>query len=101
MPIRPQVEIARGPSIARPSREEAEEAVRSGCLHVVLTDANIDADRAALPMILAAGCVHSYLVRQSLRTFTSLNIRSGECMDVHYVAVIIGVGATTVACALR
>ena len=75
---------------------EAEEAVRSGCLHIVLTDANVDADRAALPMILAAGCVHSYLVRQSLRTFTSLNVRSGECLDVHYAAVIIGVGATTV-----
>ena len=75
---------------------EAEEAVRRGCLHIVLTDANIDSDRAALPMILAAGAVHSYLVRQSLRTFTSLNIRSGECLDVHYAAVIIGVGATTV-----
>jgi glutamate synthase (NADPH/NADH) large chain len=76
--------------------KEAEEAVRSGCLHIVLTDANVDGDRAALPMILAAGAVHSYLVRQSLRTFTSLNVRSGECLDVHYVAVIIGVGATTV-----
>ena len=75
---------------------EAEEAVRRGCLHIVLTDANVDSDRAALPMILAAGAVHSYLVRQSLRTFTSLNVRSGECMDVHYAAVIIGVGATSV-----
>ena len=70
--------------------------MRRGCLHIVLTDANVDAERAALPMILAAGCVHSYLVRQSLRTFTSLNVRSGECLDVHYAAVIIGVGATTV-----
>src|SRR6185437_7730781 len=51
---------------------EAEDAIRSGCMHVVLTDANVDADRVALPMILAAGCVHSHLVRQSLRTFTSL-----------------------------
>ena len=75
---------------------EAEEAVRRGCLHIVLTDANVDAERAALPMILAAGGVHSYLVRQSLRTFISLNVRSGECLDVHYAAVIIGVGATTV-----
>ena len=70
--------------------------MRSGCLHVVLTDANVNGERAALPMILAAGCVHSFLVRQSLRTFTSLNVRSGECLDVHYAAVIIGVGATTV-----
>jgi len=76
--------------------KEAEDGVRSGCSHVVLTDANVDPERAALPMILAAGCVHSYLVRQSLRTFTSLNVRSAECLDVHYAAVIIGVGATTV-----
>src|SRR5471032_2699072 len=76
--------------------KEAEDAIRSGCLHVVLTDANVGPDRVALPMILAAGCVHSHLVRQSLRTFTSLNVRSGECLDVHYAAVIIGVGATTV-----
>ena len=47
-------------------------------------------------MILATGGVHSYLVRQSLRTFTSLNVRSAECLDVHYFAVLIGVGATTV-----
>jgi glutamate synthase (NADPH/NADH) large chain len=35
-------------------------------------------------------------VRQQLRTFTSLNVRTGECMDVHFFAVLIGVGATTV-----
>ena len=49
-----------------------------------------------MPMILATGAVHSHLVRQGLRTFTSLNVRSGECLDLHYFAVLIGVGATTV-----
>jgi len=70
--------------------------VRGGCLHVILDDGKIGPDRAPIPMILAAGAVHSYLVRQSLRTFTSLNVRSAECLDVHYAAVLIGVGATTV-----
>jgi glutamate synthase (NADPH) large chain len=77
-------------------RREAEEGVRAGCQHVVLTDEAMDADRAAIPMILATGGVHTHLVRQSLRTFTSLNVRSAECLDVHYFAVLIGVGATTV-----
>ena len=54
------------------------------------------AERAPIPMILATGAVHTHLVRQSLRTFTSLNVRSAECLDVHYFAVLIGVGATTV-----
>ena len=77
-------------------RREAEEGVRAGCTHVILTDEAADAERAAIPMILATGAVHTHLVRQSLRTFTSLNVRSAECMDVHYFAVLIGVGATTV-----
>ena len=54
------------------------------------------ATRAPIPMILATGGVHTHLVRQSLRTFTSLNIRAAECLDVHYFAVLIGAGATTV-----
>ena len=77
-------------------RREAEDAVRGGCEHVVLTDERLGPDRAAIPMILATGAVHSHLVRQSLRTFISLNVRSAECLDVHYFAVLIGVGATTV-----
>jgi glutamate synthase (NADPH/NADH) large chain len=77
-------------------RREAEEGVRSGATHIILTDEHVGPDRAPIPMILATGAVHTYLVRQSLRTFTSLNIRSAECMDVHYAAVLVGVGATTV-----
>ncbi|MBR0645759.1 glutamate synthase large subunit [Plastoroseomonas hellenica] len=77
-------------------RREAEEGVRSGCAHVILTDEGQNAARAAIPMILAVGGVHAHLVRNSLRTFTSLNVRVAECMDVHYFAVLIGAGATTV-----
>ncbi len=77
-------------------RREAEEGVRAGSTHVILTDEAMGPERAAIPMILATGGVHTHLVRSSLRTFTSLNVRSAECLDVHYFAVLIGVGATTV-----
>ena len=77
-------------------QQEAEDAVRGGCVHVVLSDRAVGPDRAPVPMILATGAVHSHLVRQQLRTFTSLNVSSGECLDVHYFAVLIGAGATTV-----
>ncbi|MBO0710020.1 MAG: glutamate synthase large subunit [Acetobacteraceae bacterium] len=77
-------------------RREAEEGVRAGCAHIILTDEHVGPERAQIPMILATAAVHTHLVRQSLRTFTSLNVRSAECMDVHYFAVLIGVGATTV-----
>ncbi|WP_149536873.1 glutamate synthase large subunit [Siccirubricoccus phaeus] len=77
-------------------RREAEEGVRSGCAHIVLTDEHQGPERAPIPMILAVGGVHTHLVKTSLRTFTSLNVRVAECVDVHYFAVLIGAGATTV-----
>ena len=77
-------------------RIEAEEGVRAGATHVILTDERVCIERAAIPMILATAGVHTHLVRSSLRTFTSLNVRSAQCLDVHYFAVLIGVGATTV-----
>ncbi len=77
-------------------RREAEEGVRAGCAHVIITDEAQGEQRAPIPMILATAAVHTYLVRHSLRTFTSLNVRCAECLDVHYFAVLIGVGATTV-----
>ncbi len=77
-------------------RSEAEDAVRSGSGHLVLTDQGQGADKVAMPMILATSAVHSWLTRKGLRTFTSLNVRSAECIDPHYFAVLIGSGATTV-----
>ena len=75
---------------------EAEEAVRAGREHIVLSDENQDADNVAIPMILATGAVHSHLVAQGLRTFCSITVRSAECLDTHYFAVLVGVGATCV-----
>ncbi|MCI5095256.1 MAG: glutamate synthase large subunit [Rhodobacteraceae bacterium] len=77
-------------------RAEAEEAVRSGAGHLVLTDQHSDGNKIAMPMILATSAVHSHLTRQGLRTFCSLNVRSAECIDPHYFAVLIGCGATVV-----
>ena len=77
-------------------REEAEDAVRSGSGHLVLTDEHQSETRVPMPMILATSAVHSWLTRKGLRTFCSMNVRSAECIDPHYFAVLIGCGATTV-----
>ena len=77
-------------------RQEAEDAVRSGAGHLVLTDQHATDVRVAMPMILATSAVHSWLTRHGLRTFTSVNVRSAECVDPHYFAVLIGCGATVV-----
>ncbi|SLN71177.1 Glutamate synthase [NADPH] large chain precursor [Roseovarius gaetbuli] len=77
-------------------RAEAEDAVRSGSGHLILTDQNQGEDRVGMPMILATSAVHSHLTRKGLRTFCSLSVRSAECIDPHYFAVLIGAGATVV-----
>ncbi len=70
----PMVEIdctfegGKGPGTLRAAltrvRERAEEAVRSGAGHIVLTDQHVDEHRVAMPMILATSAVHSWLTRQ-------------------------------------
>ncbi len=93
-------EVAAGPEGLRTAirriREEAEAAVRSGQTELFLTDIGIGPARVAIPMILAAAAVHTHLVRAGLRSYASVNVRSAECLDTHYFAVLIGVGATTV-----
>ena len=75
---------------------EAEDAVRGGAEHIMLVDHATSNTRMAIPSILAVGAVHSHLVRKQLRTFVSINVASGECLDVHHFAVLVGVGATTI-----
>ena len=75
---------------------QAEEAVREGYVHLILSDKNLSKKNVALPMILATSSVHSHLINKNLRTYISLNVQSAECLDVHYFAVLIGVGATSV-----
>ncbi|HTG39933.1 glutamate synthase large subunit [Sphingomonas sp.] len=77
-------------------RAQAEQAVREGRTELFLTDERVDEDRVAIPGVLAAAAVHTHLVRRGLRSYASVNVRTAECLDTHYFAVLIGVGATTV-----
>ena len=77
-------------------RAEAEDAALRGCSTIVLTDETIAPDRVGMPMILATGGVHAHLVGKGLRSYVSIIVRSAECMDTHYFAVLVGVGATAV-----
>ncbi len=77
-------------------RNEAEQAVRQGKSELFLTDEHIGPDRIAIAGVLAAAAVHTHLVRRGLRSYASVNVRTAECLDTHYYAVLVGVGATTV-----
>ncbi|HEX7656041.1 MAG TPA: glutamate synthase large subunit, partial [Sphingomonas sp.] len=77
-------------------RDEAEQAVRQGKSELFLSDESVGPDRIAIAGVLAAAAVHTHLVRRGLRSYASINVRSAECLDTHYYAVLIGVGATAV-----
>lgn len=77
-------------------QQNAETAVKNGKHLLVLTDQYLQPNQAPMPMILAIGAIHTHLMKKGLRSHCSLSVSSGECLDVHYFSVLIGVGATLV-----
>ena len=75
---------------------ESEIAVREGCKHLILSDKKISEKKAAIPMILVFGAINSKLVNLGIRGFVSINVQTGEVLDTHSFAVLLGVGATTI-----
>ncbi len=74
----------------------SEISARQGITQLVLSDKNLSEDRCPIPMLLCIGAINTNLVTLGLRGYVSLNIQSGECLDTHSFATMIGVGATTV-----
>ena len=77
-------------------RSSAEIAAREGIKQIILTDKIIDENTLAIPMVLAVGAVNSHLIQKSLRGFISLNVQTGDVLDTHSYATLLGVGATTI-----
>ncbi len=77
-------------------REECEIAVREGSSCLILSDKKNSNLRASIPTILIVGAVHSHLVKLGLRGYCSINVESGDTLDTHSFAILIGVGATTI-----
>jgi len=75
---------------------EAEIAVREGGKHLVLSDQEVSENKAAIPMILAVGAINSKLTNLGIRGFASINVQTGEVLDTHSFAVLLGVGVTTI-----
>tara|TARA_B100001540_G_scaffold309372_1_gene325442 strand:- start:1760 stop:6262 length:4503 start_codon:yes stop_codon:yes gene_type:complete len=77
-------------------KRETEIAVREGITQIILTDKNISKKNLAIPMVLCVGAVNTHLVNLGLRGYVSINVQTGEALDTHSFATLIGVGATTI-----
>ena len=77
-------------------KKETEIAVREGITQIILTDKDISKDKLAIPMVLCVGAVNTHLIDLRLRGYVSINVQTGEALDTHSFATLIGVGATTI-----
>ncbi len=76
--------------------EESEIAVREGITQIVLSDKSISENKLPIPMLLCIGAINTHLINLKLRGYVSINVQTGEALDTHSFATLIGVGATTV-----
>jgi len=76
--------------------EQAEAAVKSGKVIVVLDDRQISKERLPIPALLATGAVHHHLVDKGLRCRSNIVVCTGSARDPHHFAVLIGYGATAI-----
>ena len=92
--------VADGPAGLEPALRAicaaASDAIDAGNNILILTDRNIDAANAPIPMLLAVGAVHHHLIREGKRMRASIIAETGEARDVHQIALLIGYGASAV-----
>jgi glutamate synthase (NADPH/NADH) large chain len=72
---------------------QAEAAIHDGSELLILSDCAADGAGLPVPMALAVGAVHHHLTQAGLRMRCDIVVETGDCWDVHHVAVLIGNGA--------
>ena len=75
---------------------EAVDAVKSGFNILIVSDRKVDAERVAIPSLLATSAIHQHLVARGLRTSTGLVVETGAAREVHHIAVLGAYGAEAV-----
>ncbi len=76
--------------------DEAVGHVRAGAGVVVVSDVGTDEEHCRVPALLAVGAVHQRLIREGLRTRTSLVAETDEARETHDMATLIGFGADAI-----
>ncbi len=75
---------------------DAAAAVRDGVTILILSDRAVDAERVAIPSLLAAAAVNHHLLRTKLRMRCGIVVETGEAREVHHFALLVGYGAAAV-----
>ncbi|MBK1888146.1 glutamate synthase large subunit [Marinobacter sp. DY40_1A1] len=76
--------------------DEAEQAVRSGKVLLILSDKDLRQGELPVSSLMATGAVHHHLSGKSLRCDSNIIVETGWARDPHHFAVLLGFGATAV-----
>ncbi|TNH08175.1 glutamate synthase large subunit [Testudinibacter sp. TR-2022] len=76
--------------------DQAESAVRSGSVLLIISDRTLAKNRLPIPAVLAVGAVQQRLVDTHLRCDANIVVETGSARNPHHFAVLIGLGATAI-----
>lgn len=76
--------------------EKVLDAVTAGYTLLILSDRDVNAEFVPIPMLLAVGAVHHYLIREGKRRQVSLIVEAGDPREEHHYAVLLGYGADAI-----
>ena len=76
--------------------KKAEQSVTDGVNYIILSDKNVDEQRAPLPSHLPDSAVHHHLISVQKRVQTALVVETGEMREVMHAALLLGYGASAI-----
>ena len=76
--------------------QQCDAALDGGYNLIILSDREMNEQRAPIPALLAVSTVHHHLIRAGTRTRVGFVIESGEPREVHHFALLLGYGVAAV-----
>ena len=76
--------------------QQVSRVIDQGARIIVLSDRDCDERSAPIPSLLLTSAVHHHLIRAKSRMQVGLIVESGDCREVHHVALLLGYGAAAI-----
>ncbi len=77
-------------------KQECESAIERGCKLIFLSDENLAENLLPIPMALMVSSIHHHLSMRKIRSKVSLICLTGDTVEDHHIACLIGMGASAV-----
>ncbi len=75
---------------------EAAKAVKEGKRVLILSDKKANKDTMPMPVLLALGAVHQYLIRNNLRHLSDIIVETAQAYEVMHMALLTAFGANAI-----